>query len=590
MEWEAWFTLAIVALCFGVLVSNRAAPDTTMMGGLTLLLIAGIVTPQQALAGLANEGLVTVAVLYIVVSGLRETDGIGWVVQSVLGNPRSLAGAQMRLMSPVAAMSAFLNNTPVVAIFVPAVHDWARRQRLSVSKLMLPLSYAAIAGGTCTVIGTSTNLVVNGLLGSDTELPPLSLFEIAWLGVPVVAAVLGYVLVASPWLLPERRPAVSEPVDAREYTVEMTVEPAGPLIGKSIQDAGLRQLPGLFLVEIERAGRVITAVAPHERLQADDRLLFAGIVESVADLQRIRGLKPATSQVFKVDVAREERCLTEAVVSNTSPLADKTVREGRFRTLYNAAIIAVSRNGERIQQKIGDIKLRAGDTLLLVSTPSFVLQHRNSRDFFLVSSLCESPPLRHERAPLAMLILAAMVASVALGWLSMLKAAMLAAGLMILTRCTRGRLARRAVDWQVLIVIGASFGIGSALQNTGAAAAVAESLLALAGNDPRLALGLVFVATALLTAIATNNAAAVLMFPIALATAERLELNFLPFAVTIMIAASASFATPIGYQTNLMVYGAGGYRFADYLRFGGPLTLLVGAITIGLAPVVWPLH
>jgi di/tricarboxylate transporter len=487
-------------------------------------------------------------------------------------------------------MSAILNNTPVVAIFVPAVHDWARRQRISVSKLMMPLSYAAIAGGTCTLIGTSTNLVVNGLLASETKTASLSLFEIAWVGVPIVIIVVGYVLVASPRLLPERRPAINEYVDAREYTVEMRVEPDGPLVGKTIQEAGLRQLPGLYLIEIHRGGRVITAVGPQELLHADDRLVFVGIVESVADLQRIRGLRAATTQVFKVDVPGEERCLTEAVVSNTSPLADKTVREGRFRTVYNAAIIAVSRNGERIKEKIGDIKLRAGDTLLLVSHPSFVEHQRNSRDFFLVSSLCESPPLRHERAPLAIIILTAMVTSVALGWLSMLKAAMLAAGLMILTRCTRGRLARRAVDWQVLIVIGASFGIGSALQSTGAAAAIAESMIALAGNEPHLALALVFVVTALLTAIATNNAAAVLMFPIALATSERLGLNFLPFAVTIMMAASASFATPIGYQTNLMVYGAGGYRFADYLRFGGPLTLLVGAITIALAPLVWPLR
>jgi di/tricarboxylate transporter len=588
MAWDAWFVLAVVSVCFGLLASNRFSPDLILMGGLTLLLVSGIITPTEALAGLANEGMVTVAVLYVVVTGLRETGGINWIVDSVLGFPRSLAHAQLKIMAPVAALSAFLNNTPVVSIFIPAVDDWAKRHRLSVSKLMLPLSYAAIAGGTCTLIGTSTNLVVNGLVIAETPLPAFGIFDLAWVGVPVTIAVLLYVLVAQRWLLPERRPAVSRFADAREYTVEMLVEPGSPLVGKSIERAGLRQLPGLYLIEVERDGQVLTAVAPQERLQGNDRLVFVGVVESVIDLQRIAGLKPATDQVFKLGAARPERCLTEAVISNTSPVVGKTVREGRFRSIYDAAIIAVARNGEKIDRKIGDIKLRAGDTLLMVSHPAFVEQHRNSRDFFLVSSLCDVRPVRHERAPLAMAILVAMVATVALGWLSMLEAAMLAAGLMIVTRCTRGRIARRAVDWQVLVVIAASFGIATALQNSGAASAVAHGLLSFAKGTPWLALALVFAATALFSALATNNAAAVIMFPVALSTAQSLDVSFLPFAVTIMIAASASFATPIGYQTNLMVFGAGGYRFKDYLYFGSPLTLVAGIVTVAIVPRIWP--
>ena len=587
MAWEAWFTLTVVIFCFGLLASNRFSPDLILMGGLTLLLVSGIVTPAQALAGLANEGMVTVAVLYIVVSGFRETGGINWIVQSVLGVPKSLAHAQLKMMAPVATLSAFLNNTPVVAIFIPAIDDWAKRYGLSVSKLMLPLSYAAIAGGTCTLIGTSTNLVINGLVMTETELPAFAIFDIAWVGVPVTLVVFLYVLVSQRWLLPERRPAVSKYADAREYTVEMLVEAGSPLVGKSIERAGLRQLPGLYLIEIERQGRVLTAVSPHESLQANDRLVFVGVVDSVVDLQRIAGLKPATDQVFKLDAAHEERLLTEAVISNTSPLIGKTVREGRFRTVYNAAIIAVARNGEKIQKKIGDIKLHAGDTLLMVSHPAFVEQQHNSRDFYLVSGLGDVQAVRHERAPIAMLILLAMVAVVTLGWLSMLKATMLAAGLMIMTRCTTGRIARRAVDWQVLVVIAASFGIATALQNSGAASAIAHWLVSFAQDIPWLALAGVFVTTALFSALATNNAAAVIMFPIALSTAESLGVSFIPFAVTIMVAASASFATPIGYQTNLMVYGIGGYHFRDYLYFGTPLTLLVGVVTVVVAPLVW---
>ncbi len=588
MSWEAWFTLGVVALCFGLLARNRTPPDITMAGGLTLLLVSGVLTPAQALAGFANEGMVTVGVLYVVVTGFRETGGIAWIVQRVLGQPRSTRHAQLRLMVPAAVISAFLNNTPVVAMFIPAVKDWAKRYGLSVSSLMIPLSYAAIVGGTCTLIGTSTNLVVNGLLISDTNLGGMAMFDIARIGVPALVVTLVYVVVASKWLLPQRQPVISQFSNAREYTVQMSVAAHSPLIGESIAQAGLRHLPGLYLIEIERKGRVIPAVSPDERLEKDDRLLFAGIVESIVDLQKIRGLEPATDQVLKIDSPREERRLIEAVVSNSCPLVGKSIRDGRFRDVYNAAIVGVARNGQRLKEKIGDIVLRAGDTLLLVTRPSFVDQQHNSRDFFLVSLLEDTDPMRHDKALTATLILLGMVVVAASGVLSMLQAAMLAAGLMIITRCTQGRIARRAVDWQVLVVIGASFGIGNALQTTGAAQVIAESLIGITGDAPHYTLAAVFAVTALFTAVATNNVAAVVMFPIALATAKAMEISFMPFAVTIMVAASASFATPIGYQTNLMVYGVGGYRFNDYMRIGIPLTLLVGLVTVLLAPLWWP--
>jgi di/tricarboxylate transporter len=588
MSWEAWFTLGVVALCFGLLARNRTPPDITMAGGLTLLLVSGVLTPAQALAGFANEGMVTVGVLYVVVTGFRETGGIAWIVQRVLGQPRSTRHAQLRLMVPAAVISAFLNNTPVVAMFIPAVKDWAKRYGLSVSSLMIPLSYAAIVGGTCTLIGTSTNLVVNGLLISDTNLGGMAMFDIARIGVPALVVTLVYVVVASKWLLPQRQPVISQFSNAREYTVQMSVAAHSPLIGESIAQAGLRHLPGLYLIEIERKGRVIPAVSPDERLEKDDRLLFAGIVESIVDLQKIRGLEPATDQVLKIDSPREERRLIEAVVSNSCPLVGKSIRDGRFRDVYNAAIVGVARNGQRLKEKIGDIVLRAGDTLLLVTRPSFVDQQHNSRDFFLVSLLEDTDPMRHDKALTATLILLGMVLVAASGLLSMLQAAMLAAGLMIITRCTQGRIARRAVDWQVLVVIGASFGIGNALQTTGAAQVIAEALIGITGDAPHYTLAAVFAVTALFTAVATNNVAAVVMFPIALATAKALEISFMPFAATIMVAASASFATPIGYQTNLMVYGVGGYRFNDYMRIGIPLTLLIGLVTVLLAPLWWP--
>lgn len=586
MTWDAWFALSVVLLNVALLIFTRIGADIVLVAGVSILLLAGILSPEDALAGLANEGMVTVGVLYVVVAGLSETGGVSWLGGRLFGRPRSLSGAQARLMAPITLMSAFLNNTPLVAMMIPAVSDWAKRQNFAPSKLMIPLSYAAIFGGTCSLIGTSTNLVVNGLLIAQTD-TRLGLFDIAWVGVPCALAGILYMLTLGRWLLPNRQGVIAQEDDVRAYTLEMIVEDNGPLPGKSIEEANLRGLPGLYLAEIERAGRVMPAVSPQETLLGGDRLLFVGITESVVDLQKIRGLVPAPEQLFKLATPRSQRILIEVVISNSSPVVGKSVKGGRFRTLYNAVIIAVARGGERLHQKIGNVVLQPGDTLLLEAPPSFAQTQRNSRDFFLVSRVENSSPPRFERSLLALVILIGMVTVVAFGWLSMLEAAVLAAGLMLVTRCVSGSTARRSVDWQVLIVIAASFGLGQALEVTGAAESLAQSLVQFAGGNALLSLAVIYGVTTLFTELITNNGAAVLMFPIALATATNLGVDITPFAIAIMMAASASFATPIGYQTNLMVYGPGGYRFTDYLKVGVPLNLLMGIVTILVAPLVW---
>lgn len=588
MSLDAWIVIGTICLCFFALLMTRWSADIVLMGGVTLLLLLGILDADQALSGMSNEGMVTVAVLFVVSAGLRETGAINWLSEFLLGKPSSVRGAQLRVMTPVAALSAFLNNTPVVAMLIPAVIDWGRKYKISVSKLLMPLSYAAIIGGTCTLIGTSTNLVVNGMLIEKTGGSGLTMFELAWIGLPCVAVVFVYVLFASRWWLPERVSADMQFADARQYTVEMIVCSDSALVGKSIEGAGLRQLNGLYLIEIERNGRILPAVSPQERLEGNDRLVFAGVVDSVVDLQKIRGLVPATNQVFKLNTPRPQRSFIEAVISDSCPLVGKSVREGKFRSRYNAAIIAVSRNGEQLKQKIGDIVLRAGDTLLLEASPGFVDNYRNSRAFFLVSQLEGASTPRHDRAALALSILAGMVLLVATGMLSMLKAAMLAAGLMIVTRCLAGGSARRAIDWQVLVVIAASFALGQALFSTGAADELAALLMKFSGGDPYKALLAAYVATALLTALVTNNAAAVLMFPVVFALADSLGVSFMPFVIVLMVAASAGFATPIGYQTNLMVFGPGGYHFSDFVRMGIPLTILLGGVSMAVVPLVWP--
>jgi di/tricarboxylate transporter len=588
MTFEIATTLAVLTVVIAALIFLRAAPDLILMGGLTLLLVFGIIDPKQALEGFANEGLITVAVLFVVAEGMRQTGGLSFLGQRLLGKPKSLPAVQAKIMLPSALMSAFMNNTPVVAMTLPVLDDWAKKFRVSVSHLFLPLSYSAILGGMCTLVGTSTTLVVNGLLMEETGGTGLQMFEIAWIGVPAAIVGLIYILLSARWLLPERKPAITQLDDPREYTVEMIVEPNSPLVGKRIEEAGLRHLPGMYLMEIDREGHVLAAVSSRERIRANDRLVFVGIVESVVDLQKIPGLKPATDQLFKLDAPRAERCLIEAVVSSSCPFIRMTIREARFRSHYNAAVIAVARNGQRVQSKIGDIQLLPGDTLLLEAHPGFVELQRNSRDFFLVSRVEDSTPPRHERAWIARTILVVMVFVVALGVLSILKAAMLAAGLMILTRCCSGSEAKRSVDWGVLIAIAGGLGIGQAMKTSGAAEQIAGLLIGMAGENPLAVLAVIYCVTMVFTNLITAKAAAVLFFPIAVATAGNLEVDLMPFAMAVIVASAASFATPIGYQTNLMVYGPGGYRFSDYLRIGSPLSLIIFALTIGIVPYIWP--
>jgi di/tricarboxylate transporter len=584
---DAWIAIAVVLVVFALLIVSREPAYRILSGGLAILIVTGVVEPVRALEGFGNTGLVTVAVLFVVAAGLRQTGALAYLVQRALGRPRSATKAQLRLVPPVVVGSAFLNNTPVVAMLMPVVLDWCRTSGIRASKLLLPLSYTAILGGLCTLIGTSTNLVVNGLLVAEGR-PGLGLFDIAWVGVPCALVGIAFLLVASRHLLPDRSMELTLQEDVRKYTVEMAVASSGPLVGKSIEEAGLRHLPGLYLMEIHRGSQILAIVDPTEILEADDQLVFVGVVSSVVDVQRIPGLRLATHQVFKLDSHRAQRVFAEAVVSQTCPLVGKTIRAGRFRNRYDAVVIAVSRNGERVPGRLGDIELHAGDALLLETHPSFIWEHRDSRDFYLVSGIDGASPPTTSQAPVALAILVGMVVVVATGLLGMLEASIVAAGAMILTRCCSEQTARRSLDWSVLLTIGVSFGLGAALEDTGAAQAIAEGVLSRAGTDPLMALIVIFGTATVLSELVTNNAAAVIVFPIAMSTATQLQVSPVPFVMSLMIAASSAFATPLGYQTNLMVYGPGGYRATDFLKMGLPMKALMWVVTCTLAPLIWP--
>jgi di/tricarboxylate transporter len=589
MAWQGWLTLAVVVTCLVAMVREVAAPDLVMMAGLFTLAAAGVLTPVETFSGFANPALAAVGALFVVSAALRETGSLELVAARIFRGATDERTGLIRLVTPVAAFSAFLNNAPIVAMLTPTVSAWAQRRGLSASRFLIPLSYASILGSITTVIGTSTILTVAGLV-QRAGMREIGFFELAPAGLPIAVLGLAYLVLVAPRLLPERQ----EPADyvgehRREYTASMLVGPDCLLIGQTVEEAGLRHLPGLFLVEIDRGSHTLTPVGPEEVIAAGDRLVFAGVVATIVELQKIRGLRPVTEEEQPAEAAPRQR-LVEAVISRSSPLVGRSIRDASFRTVYDAAVIAVHRNGERIPGKIGPITLRAGDTLLLQAAPGFLRAHRNSPDFFLTSEVAESEAPRHEKAWLALAILAAMVLCSALGIRSIYVASFLAAGLLILTRCITAQKARAAVIWQVLIVIGAGLGIAGAMEKTGAAAAVASVITSLGGSQHALlTLAAVYLVTLGMAELLHHNASVAIMFPVAMAAAAQVGADPRPFVMTVAIAGCCAFAAPTGYQTHLIVYGPGGYRFTDFTRVGLPLDLLCAGLALTLIPLIWPL-
>jgi di/tricarboxylate transporter len=450
------------------------------------------------------------------------------------------------------------------------------------------MNYATILGGMCTLVGPSTNLIVAGLVQQHGGMRELRMFDP--LGVGAVAAVVGglYLITLGRWLLPLRRSALQQAQDTREYVVEMLVETDGPIVGRSIGQARLRKLAGSYLVELDRDGEVHAAVAPGEVLRGGDRLVFVGVTVAVRELRRVPGLRPATEQLFKVDDAGGRRTLVEVVLSAYSPAIGRTLVESTFRNRYNAAVIAVARHGERLHSKLGDVVLQVGDTLLMETDAGFPRRHGGSAEFLVCNEIDGAAHVDHPRALAALVVVAAMIVANTVFGVDILLSALAAAGLVLMAGCVHPAELRRSVDLRLIVVIACSFALGAALDRSGVAALVAMHLKGWAGADPYWTLVLVYIAAVAFTELVTNNAAAVLMFPIAVSAAQQLGVHPAPFIIAIMMGASAGFITPIGYQTNLMVYGPGGYRFTDYVRYGLPLSLVVGTTVLVATPVFWP--
>ncbi len=587
MTTDAWITLGVILSVLALLVRGRVPPAVVVFGGAVAVLVLGVIDADAAFSGFSNSAPITVAALYVLAAGIEKTGALTPVMQSTLGERGRYRLPLLRMLVPTAGASAFLNNTPIVAMLIPQVTTWADRRDLSVSKLLMPVSFTAVLGGLITVIGTSTNLVVSGQM-ETLDLREIGFFEIGKLGLPIAVVGVFAIIVLAPRVLPGRRSARNQMEDAaRHFSVEMIVEPGGQIDGRTVEQARLRNLSGLFLASVDRGDTTIAPVGPQTVLRGGNRLHFVGPIDRVVELQEMRGLRSAELQ-HVLDLDDPSVAYYEAVVGSRSPLVGKSLKEVGFRSTYQAAALGIHRSGHLLEGRIGTETVHVGDTLILVSDLGFKERWRDRADFLLVAPLNGTPPVATSRAWIPVTILLAVVGLAATETVPILEGALVAAILLVAAGILSAVEARRAIDIEVIVVIASAFGLAAAMQASGLAATIATGLVDLFGDfgDRGVLLGLVL-ATVVLTELVTNNAAALLMLPIAVSAAAATGLDPRGAAIAVAVSASASFLSPIGYQTNMMVYGPGGYRFTDYARLGWVLTLTVVVMTVGLVPLLW---
>ncbi|CAI5969434.1 unnamed protein product [Closterium sp. NIES-65] len=544
--------------------------------------------------------MLSIAVLFIVAKGIETSGGLEYVSKFlfstksgkksksflVRGSENSIVWVLLKFTVPVALFSAFLANIPLVAMMIPPIVEFSKKVNISPSKMLIPLSYAALLGGTLTLIGASTNLMVTSMAAKKLPELTMNIFEIGIVGVPTTVAGILYLLAFSGKLLPDRLAMQATNINAREYTVVLVVKPSSSLCRKSVEQTGVQNQPGLQLLHVDRDG-VVTSDPPSDFIvQAKDKLHFCGVIDSILSLTQLDGLalsEDEGQEQVDLNKLRPNQFLVEAVVASKSPMVHKRVADLQLRTRYKAAIVAVHRYGTRLNSAIGDIVLEAGDSLLLVADGSeFVCKHRNNSTFALVSKLPGFTPVQRQKAGIAAIFVLTMVVASAFPSVPLITAALFTSAALMLSGSMTSRDAMESLELPVLIMIAAAFGISEALVQSGAADLVAQVLMGLSGGTQIGLLTCTYVATTVFSLAITNNAAVTIMFPVALAAAQQQGLDFRPFAYILMMASSAGLMTPTGCATNIMVYNPGGYKFVDYIAFGGPLQIVLLIVTVGV--------
>lgn len=594
----SWQIAAVLALAVGAMISfvrEKYPPDVVALCLLVIIAASGLVPLRDAFAVFSNPAPITVAAMFVLSAALMRCGALDYLssgVEKVAFLPYQVV--IFLVVSLVAFVSAWINNTPVVVVFVPVVLSLARRMKLPASKFLIPISYASVLGGNCTLIGTSTNLVVNGLI-VEHGLPGLGMFELAAVGVP--AAVIGalYLAVVGKRLLPARESLTSilSEDERREYMTEAFVPAASPLIGRSLRTAGLVKARGFRVIEVVRDGVAIHIDPAATPLAEGDRLVLACRPSGIAHARSMPGFD-FTAEAGLEQIAAHEGVVFEGAVAPNSEIIGQSISELNFRQRFRVIVLAIHRGGVNVREKLETMPLQMGDILLMMGTEQAVNGLRRGDDIILF----DRPPVpslsRHKRIPLVLATIAAVVLAETFDLLPIHVGAIAGAVLMCLTGCIKPKEAYESIEWNLLFVIFGMLALGVAMQQTGAAAWLAKNVVAgvdhvVGGPEkPLVMLACVYVVTIILTEILSNNAVAALMVPIALGVATAAGLDARPFVIAVTIAASAAFATPIGYQTNTYIYGIGGYKFADFVKIGVPLNVLCFIVSMLVIPRIWP--
>ncbi len=590
LSFDAILVILVIIFILVSLYDEIIGPAFTFVTGVVILTLFGVLTPKEMIAGFSNQQVLVIIMLLLIGDVIRKTGVIDGLFDAIFRKTNSPKGFLIKMMLPVAAFSSFLNNTPLVAIMMPYVQNWSKRHNIPVSKFLIPLSYAAILGGTATLIGTSTNLIVNGLLEDQTIVPDLhsiGMFEFSWVGVPMIFIGIAYLYFFSGKILPSRESHTDTlTTNTREYMVEAVITAKSTLVGKTIPESGLIELQGLSLAEVNRGPARIASTNNWITLAKDDILIFTGNTHAVSELvDTFKGLRiPEIGQFLKT----EQTEVTEVVVSHNSPLVGKTVRSIMFRRRYDAVVLGVHRNGEKLKVKTADIKLKPGDVILLLVGNAFKERIEDTHDFYPLQTIRE---ISKVKLLTALLILGGLVAVIVL---SAIKLFTLFEGLsvyllvLLLTKTANPKDVAKSLDYNLGMIIVMALALGTAMTKTGLADYIAWGVIS--ATKPFGVIGVmlgIYLVTSILAAYITTKAAAAIIFPIALTTAVNLGVNPMPFVLITAFASAATFITPHGYQTNLMVYGPGGYKFKDFLRIGLPLTIIYMLVAITILYIVY---
>jgi len=581
-------TVAVLVLAIGFFVSGKFRVDLIAMCALAVLLVLGLISPEEGLYGFANQATLTIGAMFVVSMGLVRTGLVQWIAQRI---DRLAGKGELRLILVLcvitAALSAFMVNTATVAILIPVVITLTAKRKISSSRVLIPLSFASQFGGVCTIIGTSTNMLVNGI-GISKGMDSFRFFEFLPLGLVLVVVGTGYLLITSRWLLPKRKGEVDQ-VDKyllADYQAELQVLGNSTLIGGTWEESKITPETKIELSNLMREGKAV-ARPKRTKIRPGDLLIVNGNIDEIIEIENKYDLEMFKNIRSVYEEQSHEVRLVEALIPPNSNLIGQTIQGSNFFRSYGHPVLAIQRRGKSFKERLADIKLESGDTLLVHGQKDDIARLKNSPNIIVTNELTELS-VRREKTTAALLVIIAVVVLAVTNVVPIMVAAMLGAAGMVLTRCITVEEAYNAIDWKIIFLLGGIIPLGLAIEQNGIVPLLADSVLRpLIAYGPVAVLAVIYIVVAVLTEAMSNNAAAAIMAPIAFSLAALMGVNPRPFLVAIAFAASTSFATPIGYQTNTMVYSAGGYRFTDFTRIGVPLNLIFWGLATLLIPLIW---